>query len=262
MKLVSTAPITTEDKETAKWRPLSARVPHSTHSVPRSVLPLGVAAAAVIFNERPWITDSNVSTEINLSLLFFPFLFQIGKRKKLSDLGEEVLSKGLLSAADECIWVFVDRVDSRKTTKWSTFVAIARFLFGRGECPSWLRLEKDIERFRGKRIWIELDTRACDFIRLKSWWTLVFVASKVRYLFFNRSIHFFSQRKWQILSACFRYRKWLSSDWERIPSSIFFDSGKKWKFERTKSVLATAGRKFVRNCGGRAYPRYKGEMQL
>lgn len=79
MKLVSTAPITTEDKETAKWRPLSARVPHSTHSVPRSVLPLGVAAA-VIFNERPWITDSNVSTEINLSLpllssfsFFFPF---------------------------------------------------------------------------------------------------------------------------------------------------------------------------------------------
>lgn len=83
---------------------------------------------------------------------------------------------------------------------------------------------------------------------------------KVRYLFFNRSIHFFSQRKWQILSACFRYRKWLSSDWERIPPSIFFDSGKKWKFERTK--FATAGRKFVRNCGGRAYPHYKGEMQL
>lgn len=140
MKLVSTAPITTEDKETAKWRPLSARVPHSTHSVPRSVLPLGVAAA-VIFNERPWITDSNVSTEINLSLpllsSFFSFFFSIPdwrNGKNYPDPGEEVLSKGLLSTADECIWVFTDRVDSRKTTKWSTFVAIARFLFGRGEC--------------------------------------------------------------------------------------------------------------------------------
>ena len=138
MKLVSTAPITTEDKETAKWRPLSARVPHSTHSVPRSVLPLGVAAA-VIFNERPWITDSNVSTEINLSLpllssfsFFFPF--QIEETGKIIRIQGRKFFLGLLSTADECIWVFTDRVDSRKTTKWSTFVAIARFLFGRGEC--------------------------------------------------------------------------------------------------------------------------------
>ena len=71
------------------------------------------------------------------SPFFFFFFFSIPdwrNGKNYPDPREEVLSKGLLSAADECIWVFTDRVDSRKTTKWSTFVAIARFLFGRGEC--------------------------------------------------------------------------------------------------------------------------------